>query len=118
MIFADLHEGKRPWKSETRTNSLTSGPRSPTKIENSGPRSSLRQTLEETVQTQYTKSTKINNTLENLPTIDKSATRSPVELEGTARVGNLGTVEGKSLLRSLRGAELDEAIARITVTVS
>ena len=42
MIFADLHDGKRAWKRETRTNSLTSGPRSPTKMENSGPRSSLR----------------------------------------------------------------------------
>lgn len=41
MIFALLQLAKRLWKSETRTYSLTSGPRSPTKIENSGPRSSL-----------------------------------------------------------------------------
>ena len=40
MILADLHEGKRLWNKETRTYSLTSGPRSPTKMENSGPRSS------------------------------------------------------------------------------
>ena len=40
MIFADLHVGNRFWKRDTNTNSLTSGPRSPTKIECSGPRSS------------------------------------------------------------------------------
>ena len=42
MILADLQEGNRLWKSETRTYSLTSGPRSPTKMLYSGPRSSLR----------------------------------------------------------------------------
>lgn len=52
---------------------------------------------------------------QNLPTIDKSAARSPVELEGTARVGHRGAVESEGLLGGLRGAELDEAIARITV---
>src|ERR1700734_3836263 len=40
IILADLQDGKRLWKRETRTNSLTSGPRSPTKMEYSGPRSS------------------------------------------------------------------------------
>lgn len=40
MILADLHDGKRLWKSETKTYSLTSGPRSPTKMEYSGVRSS------------------------------------------------------------------------------
>jgi len=40
MILADLHDGKRLWKRETRTYSFTSGPRSPTKMEYSGPRSS------------------------------------------------------------------------------
>lgn len=40
MILADLQVGKRFWNRETRTYSLTSGPRSPTKIEYSGPRSS------------------------------------------------------------------------------
>lgn len=42
MILADLQDGNRLWKRETRTYSLTSGPRSPTKILYSGPRSSLR----------------------------------------------------------------------------
>jgi len=40
MILADLQDGNRLWNIETKTYSLTSGPRSPTKIENSGPRSS------------------------------------------------------------------------------
>ena len=40
MILADLQEGNRFWNNETRTYSLTSGPRSPTKMECSGPRSS------------------------------------------------------------------------------
>ena len=41
MILADLQDGKRDWKRDTRTYSFTSGPRSPTKMEYSGPRSSL-----------------------------------------------------------------------------
>src|ERR1700712_307569 len=41
MILADLHDGNLFWNSECRTYSLTSGPRSPPKMENSGPRSSL-----------------------------------------------------------------------------
>ena len=39
MILADLQDGYLFWKRETRTYSLTSGPRSPTKMECSGPRS-------------------------------------------------------------------------------
>jgi hypothetical protein len=45
--------------------------------------------------------------------IDKSAARSPVELEGASRVGDGGAVEGECLLGSLSGAELDEAIASV-----
>lgn len=40
MILADLHEGNLAWKREWSTYSFTSGPKSPTKIEYSGPRSS------------------------------------------------------------------------------
>ena len=40
MIFADLQDGNLFWNSETNTYSFTSGPRSPTKMEYSGPRSS------------------------------------------------------------------------------
>jgi hypothetical protein len=47
MILADLQEGKRDWKRDTRTNSFTSGPRSPTKMLYSGPRLSLADTMSE-----------------------------------------------------------------------
>src|ERR1700712_4845383 len=40
MILADLQDLNLFWNKESKTYSLTSGPRSPTKMENSGPRSS------------------------------------------------------------------------------
>ena len=111
MIFADLHEAKRLWKSETRTNSLTSGPRSPTKIEYSGPRSSRliyhefshhKSLAREQVQTVY------------IPSIGEPSTGGPVQLKRSASVGNHLAIQAECLGRGFRGGKIDEAISGIT----
>ena len=108
MIFADLQDGKRLWKSETRTYSLTSGPRSPTKIEYSGERSSL-------VARQ-----KNSGKMEVLclPSISQSASTGPVELELTLRVWHRLTIELQRLGRSLRRRKINEAVAGIAAANS
>lgn len=87
MILALLHEGKRDWNSDTKTNSLTSGPRSPTKMLYSGPRSSLKG-----VSQQAAPESTDHDAWEHLPTINKTTARRPVELEDLVGVGNRGTI--------------------------
>lgn len=47
------------------------------------------------------------------PSVSKSTTRGPVELERTGAVRDLSAVQRKSLRSSSRGLELDEAVASI-----
>lgn len=108
MILADLQDGKRDWKSETSTNSLTSGPRSPTKMLYSGPRSSLRLIVSFPAFARSCEGEKAN-----IPTINQTATASPVELEHARGVGDRSARESKSLGSCLRAVELDEAVASV-----
>lgn len=50
------------------------------------------------------------------PAIIDTATRSPVKLEHTGRVGNWLAVQAKSLRGGLGGGELDKAVASIAAT--
>lgn len=49
------------------------------------------------------------------PTIDQSASRSPVELELTRAVGHSRAVELESLVRSVGVTELNETVASISI---
>lgn len=53
------------------------------------------------------------------PSVGKTTSGSPVELEGTSAVRDGGSVEVQSLSSGGRGLELDEAVSGVTVaTVS
>lgn len=104
MILADLHDGKRFWKRETRTYSLTSGPRSPTKIECSGPRSSRLECVSHT---------RLHIQPRSLPSISQATARCPVQLEWPVGVGYDGAVESQGLGGSLSALKIDEAVAGI-----
>ena len=58
-------------------------------------------------------STRLQHGVDYLPAINKTATRSPVQLEDTLRVGDRSAVQSKSLLSSLGGGKLNEAVASI-----
>src|SRR5688572_33080946 len=105
MILADLHDGKRAWNRETSTYSLTSGPRSPTKMLYSGPRSSL------SCMSVYHNNCR--DSITNVPTIHKTTARCPVKLELARRVGHRSSVERESLVSSLRSSKFDEAVASV-----
>lgn len=108
MILADLHDGKRDWNKETRTNSLTSGPRSPTKMEYSGPRSSLRCRL---AKPRYIAELFISCEGAVLPSVSEPTARGPVKLEWSVAIRDLATIQLESLGGSLRGLEINEAIS-------
>lgn len=87
---------------------MTSGPRSPTKIENSGPRSSLNcigQSLPGR-----------NKGCErgNEPSVNQAAAGSPVQLEvSTVGAGNRSAVQGQGLVGGFGGGKLDKAVAGV-----
>lgn len=51
----------------------------------------------------------------HVPSVNESASRSPVELERSRAVGNRRAIEAKGLVCGVRSAKLNEAVARIAV---
>lgn len=49
----------------------------------------------------------------NSPTVDETTTRSPVELEDTARVRDRGAIQSQGFGSSIRGRELHKAVASV-----
>jgi hypothetical protein len=107
MILADLQDAYLFWKSDMRTNSVTSGPRSPTKMENSGPRSS-RLLLGVLAQFMVRSLGYLSS-----PAIGKTATRGPVQLEGAVGVGDQGATQLERLLSCSGSIEINEAVSSI-----
>jgi hypothetical protein len=107
-ILADLQEIKRARKSETNTYSLTSGPRSPTKIEYSGQRLSL-YLLVDVYKRRGHRSWGL--WIGFWPSISESTTEGPVKLDGTWGVWKDWTIKRKCFCRGGRRRKVNKAVA-------
>ena len=118
MILALLHDGKRFWNKETRTNSLTSGPRSPTKMECSAGRSS--RLYEESASTELmivmigVDCVK----MKKIPSILKTTARGPVQLKWPVGARDRLPIASQRLGSCSRAREINEAIAGIAAASS
>ena len=54
------------------------------------------------------------NQMEGLPSVGKTTTRSPIQLEGAVGIGDQLAIKRQCLCRSRRGREVDEAISGVT----
>lgn len=52
--------------------------------------------------------------MERLPSVGKTAARSPIQLEGAVGIGDQLAIESQCLCGSRRGGEVDEAISGVT----